>query len=255
MAWALDLDGVVWRGSEPIPGAGDAVAQLRRGGEPLAFVTNNSARTVDEVVERLAAVDVEARPEEIVSSSQAAASLLEPGQRVLVLGGAGIVEALEVRGVEVLAADGAEASGALDAVVVGLDRALDYARLAAAADGVRRGARFVATNTDATYPSATGLRPGAGSVVAAVAVAAGRDPDVVAGKPHRAMVELVRARLGAAGVVVGDRADTDGALARGLGWSFALVMSGVTSATDLPVDPAPDHVGADLAEIVGRLRG
>jgi 4-nitrophenyl phosphatase len=253
MPWALDLDGVLWRGSQPISGAAEAVVALRASGESVAFVTNNSARSVAEVVERLDAAGVGARADEVISSAMAAASLIEPGQRVLVVGEAGVIEALTDAGAELVEAQGSEPPTGLDAVVVGMDRMLTYERIAAAATAVRAGVRFVATGTDTTYPTASTLLPGTGAIVAAVAVSAGREPDVVAGKPHGTMASLVRRRLGDHGVVVGDRADTDGALAQAMGWRFALVLSGVTTAEDLPVVPEPELVGADLGEVVERL--
>ena len=118
----------------------------------------------------------------------------------------------------------------------------------------RAGARLVATNDDATYPGEHGLTPGAGSLLAAVVTASGVDP-IVAGKPYAPMVELVRALAGPDGVAVGDRADTDGRFARALGYRFGLVLTGVTTAADLPVDPAPDATEDDLAALRGALDG
>ena len=119
---------------------------------------------------------------------------------------------------------------------------------------MRAGARFVATNVDPTYPVPGGLEPGAGALVAAVATAAARDPEV-AGKPEVATVELVRERFGSVGVVVGDRPSTDGALAHALGWPFALVLSGVAGpGREEPVpEPPPDFVADDLAQLAPLL--
>jgi 4-nitrophenyl phosphatase len=112
---------------------------------------------------------------------------------------------------------------------------------------VRDGARLLATNDDATYPTPDGLIPGGGAILAGVSTAAGVAPEV-AGKPHRPMAALVRDRVGDEGVMVGDRPDTDGRFAVALGYRFALVLSGVT--TTLPVEPAPDSVAVDLATLV-----
>jgi ribonucleotide monophosphatase NagD (HAD superfamily) len=143
-----------------------------------------------------------------------------------------------------------------DAVVVGWHREFDYERLTRASDAVRAGARFVATNTDATYPTATGLMPGAGALVAAVATAAGARP-VVAGKPEAPTAALVRERLGNRGIMIGDRPSTDGAMAAALDWPFALVLSGVagTAGEERVPDPPPPFVADDLAALVPMLLG
>ena len=120
-------------------------------------------------------------------------------------------------------------------MVVGFHRGFDYDELVRASAAVRNGARFVATNLDATYPVPGGMIPGSGAIGAAVATASGRAPEV-AGKPERPMVDLIRARFGSSGLVVGDRPSTDGALAEALGWPFALVLSGVTHATRRPAE-------------------
>ncbi len=247
-----DLDGVIWRGDEPIVGAAKGVAALRDAGLRVAFLSNNSSVPVAGVVEKLQRFGVDARPDEVLTSALAAAALLgeslAPGARVLVCAGVGVVEALEEVGLTPVR------DGACDAVVVGFHREFDFERLDRAAAAVRAGARFVATNLDATYPIAGGLLPGAGALVAAVATAAGRAPEV-AGKPDRPTVDLVRARLGTDGVMVGDRPSTDGALADALGWPFALVLSGVTGVEAPPggeavPDPPPPFVGADLGSLV-----
>src|SRR5690606_22816267 len=135
------------------------------------------------------------------------------------------------------------------AVLVGLHFDFDYDRLRQAASAVRGGARLIGTNDDPTYPTPEGLLPGGGSLLAAVAVASEAEP-TIAGTPHEPMAALVQARLGEDGTVVGDRPDTDGVLARALGFRFALVLSGSTPSAD-GADPAPDLVAADLASLVG----
>lgn len=242
MAWVLDLDGVIWLADEPIAGAADAVAALRAGGEHVAFVTNNSAVARSDVESKLASVGIDPG-DDVVTSAMAVATLVGPGETVLACAGPGVTEELERHGVRVVR------SGAADAVVVGFHRDFDYGRLAAAAAAVRGGARLLATNDDATYPTPEGPIPGCGALLAAVATAAGVAP-TVAGKPHAAMVDLVRARVGAAGTVVGDRAETDGLFARALGFEFVLVLSGVTAPTDLPVLPSPDRVCASVLDAV-----
>lgn len=261
MVWVLDLDGVVWLGDEPLPGAADAVARLRAAGERVLFATNNSFARVAAQEAKLAGFGIPAEGD-VVTSAMAAAQLVEPGERALVCGGPGVIEALDGRGVEVIGrtAEGAgePADGPVDVVVVGFHRDFDFEGLRRAVGAVQRGARLLATNDDATYPTPAGLIPGGGSLLAAVAYAAGVDP-VIAGKPHPPMAEAIHAVAGehdsTAGVMVGDRPSTDGAFAKTLGYRFALVLSGVTSAGDLPVHPAPDVVAPDLAALVALVVG
>jgi HAD superfamily hydrolase (TIGR01450 family) len=243
VTWVLDLDGVVSLGDEPIPGAAEAVASLRARGERVLFATNNSFARLAEQEAKLERFGIPAHGD-VLTSAMAAARLVEPGERALVCGGPGVAEALEARG----AAPARD--GDADAVVVGFHRDFDYERLRIAVRAIQRGARLIATNDDATYPTPEGPIPGGGAIVAAVAYASGVRP-VVAGKPHPPMADLVREVGGETGTVVGDRPETDGDFARTLGYRFALVLSGVTRETDLPVEPAPDTVAPSLAALVG----
>jgi HAD superfamily hydrolase (TIGR01450 family) len=267
LTWALDLDGVVWLAGRGIAGSAEAVSRLREAGERVVFLTNNSGPTVAGHLAALANVGIEVEEEDLVTSAQAAASLISRGTKVAVVGDEGIRQALRSRGaLEVGPADGPQA------IVIGRTVHLDYWALTAASSAIRGGARFIATNTDATFPvgatsgtdpaktvGATsgkdgrapvdGLLPGAGALVAFVATASGQQPEV-AGKPHQAMAALVAERLGAVDVVVGDRPDTDGLFARLVRAKFALVLSGVTRRADLPVHPSPDLVGEDLSVLV-----
>ncbi len=250
-----DLDGVVWRGDEPVPGADAAVDRLRAAGLGLGFASNNSNEPVGAVVAKLAVHGIAATPDEVLTSALAAAEMLatdlDPGARVLACAGPGVRVALGDAGFVVVDEPPAAA------VIVGFHREFDFERLARASEAVRAGARFVATNLDPTYPVPGGMLPGAGAIVAAVAAAGGRRPEV-AGKPAPAMVALVRRRLGTSGVVVGDRASTDGALAAALGWPFALVLSGITANPAPPggepvPSPPPAFVADDLAALAPRL--
>jgi 4-nitrophenyl phosphatase len=243
MAWLLDLDGVLWLGDQPIYGAADAVARLRSMGQRVVFLTNNSSQTVGDYVAKLKHMGVPAEEADVITSAQAAASMLAPSSTALVCAGKGVDEALQRRGIRTVR------SGRADAVVVGWHREFDFDRLTAAYRAVAAGARLIGTNDDSTYPTPTGLLPGGGALLAAVSYATGK-PAEVAGKPFKATVGLIHERVGRVEVVVGDRASTDGALAHNLGARFVLVLSGVTGQADLPVTPAPDLVVADLAAAV-----
>jgi 4-nitrophenyl phosphatase len=255
-----DLDGVIWLAHQPIAGSVEAVAELRRSGRRVIFVTNNSAATSAQHEQALADVGIAAHGD-VVSSAMALTALIAPGTRVLVAAGPGVVEALERAGADVVVNSGEPVTDAVDAVVVGMHRDFDYARLAIAAQAARRCARLIGTNTDSTYPTPDGLLPGGGSILAAVAVASGVEP-VIAGKPHRPLASLVETMLAerhgafdpARVLMVGDRPETDGRFAAVLGCRFALVRSGVSSAaveTDATISIDLDV--ADLAAVARRL--
>ena len=220
------------------------MALLRERGEPLAFVTNSSARTPAQVAEKLASHGIPDARELVITSAMAAAELVEPGARVYAIGGDGLVCALVERGVDLV-----DRGEEVDVVVVGITADFDYAALTTAMQAIGAGAAFIATNDDATFPDAGGLLPGNGALVAAVATASGVAP-VVAGKPHPPIAKLVRDRLGPAGIMVGDRPETDGVFAATIGYRFGLVLTGVTSRPDLPVRPGPDLVTDDLLAMV-----
>jgi 4-nitrophenyl phosphatase len=243
--WVVDLDGVIWLAEDPVPGSAEAVALLRRAGLGVVFATNNASPTIAELRQRLANAGIEAEPDDVVTSAQAAASMLEPGSTAVVCADEGVLEALAARGVRVVP------EGPADAVVVGWTRRFDFELLATAATAVRMGARFIGTNEDPTHPTPTRLLPGSGAIVAAVATAAQATPEV-AGKPHEPLVALLRSRVEDAVLVVGDRPSTDGALARRLGLPFALVRTGVTSNGREPMVVEPDEEAPDLLSLVTR---
>lgn len=228
-----------------MPGSGAALQSLFEEGLHVVFVTNNSTRSpkaAADKIERLTGVSVD--PDHICTSAQAAATVLgDSDGPVLVVGEDGIHDAIAGKGLEVTS----DASAARS-VVVGLDRGFGYEDIANAAEAIRNGARFIATNADATYPTEDGVKPGSGSIVAAIAAVAGRPPEVC-GKPHPPMRALVQAHGVTDAWVIGDRVDTDIALADDEPeWRSILVLSGVTGPDD-PTGDA-DHVVADFAAAV-----
>jgi 4-nitrophenyl phosphatase len=245
----LDLDGVVWLSYEPIPGSVDAITALRAAGHRLLFVTNNSAPLLEQHESALASIGVEAAGD-VLSSAMAAAHLVQRGERVIVCGGAGVVEAVQARGATVV-----DTAADCDVVIVGFHRHFDYEGLHRAASAVIGGARLIGTNDDATYPTPDGPIPGGGAILAAVRVASGVTGEV-AGKPHEPMVQLARAIIGddaaRSAVMVGDRPETDGLFARALGCRYAQVWSGVTARGTL-VAPIPDLVADSLADVAASL--
>ncbi|MGH9026835.1 MAG: HAD-IIA family hydrolase, partial [Acidimicrobiia bacterium] len=221
----------------------------------VGFVTNNAGSPQSDVVAKLEKAGVQADRDDVITSAVVAADLLAhdltPGARVLPCAGAGVIDALRTHGFELV--DRAPA----DAVVVGIHTDFDYDELDRTAAALRGGARFIATNIDATYPARGRVVPGNGALVAAVTIASGCNPLVV-GKPEQPMADVVRDRFGDHGVMVGDRPSTDGAFAATLGWPFGLVLTGVAQRDAGPGDepipiPTPAFVGDDLAALTEPL--
>ncbi|MGQ0670163.1 MAG: HAD-IIA family hydrolase [Actinomycetota bacterium] len=245
----FDLDGVLYRGDDAVPGAPDAIQELRAAGRRIVFLTNNSTRSPEEVAGKLTAVGIVADPSEVVTSAEATAALLavRGGGSAFVVGESGIRLALTDAGVEVL--DGEPDRS--DYVVVGWDRGADYMKLKTACLLVQRGARLVATNADAAFPAPDGLWPGAGALLAVITRTTGAGAEVV-GKPH---APLFRAGLERGGggrpLVVGDRLETDIAGAVALGWDSLLVLTGVTQESDLAASEiTPTFVARDLSALL-----
>src|SRR6266550_701166 len=249
-AFLFDLDGVLYRGAEPIDGAAETLATLRSLGKGLAFLTNNSSRTPEASGAHLTGMGSGAAPEEIETSALATATLL--GGRAVasayVLGEEGLRTALVAAGLTLVDTSAADA----EAVVVGWDRGFDYAGLAAASVLIQRGASLVASNADASYPVEDGLvLPGAGAILATIQTATGVSAEVI-GKPN---APIFRAALDRAGggrpLVIGDRLDTDIEGARRLGWDSLLVLTGITSRADLgAATVTPTYVAERLGELV-----
>lgn len=238
-----DLDGVVYTDNQPVPRAGDALEGMREAGAEIVFATNNSTRTPVETAEKIERVTgFRAEPGDVVTSAQAAASMLSEGSGpAIVVGGTGIRVALGEIGIDETL-DATEAS----VVVVGMDTALTYEKIARAATAIRNGAKFVATNDDATYPSPTGPLPGAGAVVAAIEKTTGVAP-LLAGKPHQPMRALLKERTGERAWVIGDRWETDIAMAAAEpGWRSILVLTGEGEAKK--DKGGADRIAADLFE-------
>jgi HAD superfamily hydrolase (TIGR01450 family) len=248
----LDLDGVVYIGGTPIPGAPEALQQAKRGGMRLAYVTNNASRTPAAVAALLAGMKVPAEAADVVTSAQAAARLLAdklpPGARVLVIGAMALRLAVRERGL-------VPVSTAADkplAVVQGYGPGIGYASLAEGGLAVRAGAQFVGTNADSTLPSPRGIQPGNGSLLQVIAHATGTAP-VIAGKPepplHRESVIRTGARHP---LVVGDRLDTDIEAAHRAGADSLLVLTGVSRPADAVLAP-PSQRPTYIAETLDAL--
>ena len=249
----LDLDGVIYIGADPVPGAVDAIAAARRGGMRVAFLTNNASRTAADVAQHLRDLDVDANAADVVTAAQAVAHLVSEavptGSAVLVVGGDGLRVPLEERGLRCVTRLDDEPV----AIVQGFHPDVGWRALAEAAYAIDSGLPWFASNTDLTIPTARGVAPGNGSLVQAVRNATGATP-TVAGKPERALFDETLDRMSAERpIMVGDRLDTDIDGAIGAGLDSLAVLSGVTSITDvanLPAGRRPTFVGGDLSALV-----
>lgn len=254
-ALVVDLDGVVYRGPQPIQPAVDALAALSEGGMPVAFATNNASRSPQEVAGHLRSFGLDVQPGDVFTSSQAGAhhlsEQLPSGARVLPVGGEGVAIALRDKGFEI--ADSADDAPA--AVLQGYGPNVTAARLGEAAYAIERGATWVATNTDRTLPTDRGVAPGNGTLVEAVAVATGVQPEVV-GKPGPLMYTMAASAVQVpAGQTlgVGDRLDTDIAGASAAGMDALFVLSGVHGPADLaqaPREQRPRFICVDASGLL-----
>ena len=270
MILLVDLDGVVYRGKDPVPGVAALLTERAGRGDAIVYVTNNSMHYRADYVDRLAGMGAPVTADRVVSSPRATALYLQeqhPGvRRALTIGASGLERELADVGIAVVTAndagarmvadgiDGFTAAGRPQAVVVGLDPGLTFMRLAAAADCIRAGAMFVATNRDPLYPTERGLQPGAGAIVAAVEVASGASPLVI-GKPQPLLLETAAHAGGGAiddAVMIGDSLVSDIAAARAVGCRSILILTGVTTraqADAAPAEQGPTWVVADAGEL------
>lgn len=246
----MDMDGVLWRGDETLPGVGQFFDFLRARGLPFVLASNNSSKTPGDYVARLSGMGVDGvREDQIVTSGTATVDYLRhhypAGAAVHVVGGAGL-KAL-VGGAGFALSDDARI------VVVGIDTKLTYDTLKRASLLIRGGADFIGTNGDVTIPIAEGFAPGAGSILAALVAATSRQPLVI-GKPNQPMFEAALRALGTSpehALMIGDRLDTDILGAQGAGLRAALVLTGVTTREVLVAsDVVPDGIYEDLPALM-----
>lgn len=240
--FVFDLDGVVYVDRAGVPGAGETLTALEHTGHQVLFATNNSSRSVGTVVDNIRKrTGYRATEGAVITSGLAAAHLLRDEDEVCFVFGSDELEQTLIDEEIEVTSDHARAT----AVVAGLDRGLTYQRLTSAVLAVRRGARFIATNDDATYPAQEGQYPGCGALVAAVERATGVDA-VVCGKPNLPMQKLIERRIEHAEVwMVGDRIETDLELADRAGWGKILVLSGVTSPGETSTSTTRPHYTVD----------
>jgi HAD superfamily hydrolase (TIGR01457 family) len=249
----IDLDGTLYHGGRMIPDADRLIAALRRAAVPFLFVTNNSSRTAASVAAHLRGMGIDANPEEVCTSSLAAARYIaeeSPEATVAILGEEGLVQACAEAGLTLVMENP-------QYVVQGIDRFFTYESLARASRWIREGAKFVLTNPDLMLPSDDGVMPGAGTLGAAIEAASGVSP-VVIGKPESHLITYATSLLGITSeeaVVVGDNMRTDISAGVNAGCRTILVLTGLTTRDNLEryqtvTGVKPDEICADLAELM-----
>jgi 4-nitrophenyl phosphatase len=250
----VDMDGVLWRENAPIGDLPKNFALIRERGLKFIFATNNGTRTPEQYVERLSEFGVEVDASQVITSALGVAMMLKgkipSGAPVFVIAGEGVKIALQEQGFQVLTVENAEIA---QAVVVGIDREINFAKMSEATLLVRRGVPFYATNPDKTFPTPRGEIPGAGAWISVITTATGIEP-VYAGKPYPFMMEMALERLGTKKeetLVVGDRLETDIAVGQAVGCPTALVLSGVSTREQAEAwTPRPSLIVQDLEALV-----
>jgi 4-nitrophenyl phosphatase len=258
-AWVFDMDGVLYVGTRALPGVADLLNALQLRGRSIMLATNNSMSTPEMYVQKLAGMGIHVPASAILTSALATRDYLErtlpAGSGLYVIGMPALREQIFAGGSFHPVQYGEEQPAAL---VLGLDREFTYEKLKVAAATLRAGARFIATNADATLPTENGLVPGAGSIVAALQVASGVDPLVI-GKPETPLLEMALGRMGVApheAVMVGDRLDTDILAGKRAGMLTALVLTGVSTRDEIDeAEAVPDVVASDLPSLTAALVG
>ena len=253
-AWILDMDGVLYRGSEVLPGVKELLDALTLRERPVMLATNNSMSTPEAYERKLTAMGLDIPASAVITSALATRDYLvrtlPEGAGIYVIGMPALREQL-FEGTPFHPVQYGEEQPA--AVVIGLDLDFTYAKLKAAHEAIQRGALFIATNADSTLPTEAGLVPGAGSIVAALAAASGRSP-IVIGKPETPMLETAMTKMGVRPeetVMLGDRLDTDMLAGERAGMSTVLVLTGVSTREDLAsVEALPDVVVSDLPSLL-----
>jgi len=250
----LDMDGVIWKADAPIGDLASIFKRVRERGLKFVFATNNSTRTSEQYVEVLKELGLDVEPWQVITSSQGVAHAIAQKfprrTKVFMIGEDGIRMALEERGFEILSVDEAPSA---QAVVMGIDRNINFEKVVEAALLVRNGIPFYATNTDKTFPTPRGEIPGSGAWISVITTATGLQP-IIAGKPFPFLMELSLEKLGTRKeetLVVGDRLETDIAAGQAVGCPTALVLSGVSTKKQAEAwKPPPTIIAENLTELM-----
>jgi 5'-nucleotidase len=250
--YLIDLDGVVYRGNELLPGAREFLQWLETTHKKYLFLTNNSFATGAQILAKLARMGIVAESVHLLTAGQAAVKNIArrlPEGSVYVVGEQALIELVEEQGLMVVPVDSAEA----EAVLVGLDRTFDYEKMTCAANAIRAGALFVTINRDPVLPISGGFVPGCGSLAAAIECASGVSPEIV-GKPEPMLLLEAMELLGSLPdetVMIGDGLAIDILAGQRAGMHTLLVLSGSNSRADVErSEIKPDHIYADLAAVL-----
>lgn len=244
-----DMDGVLWRGNQPMPGLVDFFAFLREWDIRFILATNNATRTAAQYAAKLTEYGVQVSEAEILPSCDVVSDYLvtvaPKGAHVFVVGEAALADSLTARGF-VVSEDEA------DYVVAGLDRTATYAKMARATRFIRRGARFIGTNPDKSWPGEHEITPGAGAILAFIEAATDVKPFIVA-KPEPVMFQQALARMGSRPeetIMIGDRLETDILGGQRAGLKTILVLSGIHQEADIEkMGIRPDWIFRDIGEL------
>jgi NagD protein len=253
----LDLDGTVYLSHQLIPGARETIAWLRRHSYPVVFVSNKPLESRADYAAKLTQLNIPTPSDEVINSSLVLVRTLShqmPGASVFAIGEPPLLDELMAAGFRV-----SDDPKQIDVVIASFDRTFDYRKLNIGFQALRRGARFLATNADATCPVAGGEIPDAGAVIGALEGCSKRQVEFVVGKPSPHIIEAALEQLDRPAshcLMVGDRLETDILMGQRAGMATALVLTGVTRREDLTHAPLqPDYVLDSIAELPGLLEG
>jgi len=253
-ALILDMDGVIWKADAPIGDLPSTFKRIRERGLKFVFATNNGTKTPEEYQQKLAELGVDIDASQVVTSAMGIAFMLAQkyprGTKIFMIGEDGIRVALEEKGFEILSVENAPQA---QAFVMGIDRSINFQKVAEATLLVRAGIPFYTTNTDKTFPTPRGEIPGSGAWISVIQTATNVEP-IIAGKPFPFLMELSLEKLGTSKeetLVVGDRLETDIAAGQSVGCPTALVLSGVSTKAQADTwNPKMDVIAASLADLV-----
>ena len=253
--YILDLDGTLYLGEAPIPGADETVATLRERDAQVMFVSNKPIATRQTYAEKLTRLGIPAEVDDVLTSPLALADYIAANHdapRVLVIGEEPVISELKAVGCQIV-----QEAAETDIAVISWDRQVTYDRLEEAFQALRQGAKFYVTNPDVTCPLETGEVSDAGAAMAYLEACSGRKPDHIAGKPYPALAHAAIQRMGVTPqqtIFTGDRLQTDLRCGKNAGCATAIVLTGVTNEADitaLPEDMRPDYVLQSVVELVG----